>query len=270
MQPPTPPAVQLLRHPTDARFSYALLSPDTGEDRPAPGLTVVVHDSTRNHRPCAEAYAEFAHRHHQVILAPLFPRGVRGDGQVDGYKFLREGELRYDALLHEMISDACRHTGCDGSRFFLQGYSGGAQFVHRYLLLHPERLRAVSLGAPGAVTLPDEGVDWWAGVRDVRSLFGKSFDGAGVCQVPIQLVISDADTETWEIRAQPASRYWPVATEWLQSNRVDRIRVLHRALLGLGAHVELQVLNGLQHGQGPGPAAALAQRFFADQLKLRI
>lgn len=270
MQPSIHSSVQLLPHPTDARFSYALLAPESNEGTSAPGLTVVVHDSTRNHQPCAEAYASFANLHHQVVLAPLFPRNVLGDGQVDGYKFLREGELRYDTLLHEMIDDAHRHTGCDGSRFFLQGYSGGAQFVHRYLLLHPERLRAVSLGAPGAVTLPDEGVDWWAGVRDLRSLFGKAFDGAGVCQVPIQLVISDADTETWEIREQPASRYWPVAAERLKSNRIDRIRVLHRALLGLGARVELQVLEGLQHGQGPRPAAVLAQRFFGDQLKLRI
>lgn len=267
---PARTTLQLLPHPTDARFSYALLAPDPEKDRPAPGLTVVVHDSTRNHRHCAEACAAFASEHHQVVLAPLFPRNVLGDGQVDGYKFLREGPLRYDVLLHDMIEDVHRRSGCDGSRFFLQGYSGGAQFVHRYLLLHPERLRAVSLGAPGAVTLPDEGVDWWAGVRNLRSLFGRAFDAAAVRQVPIQLVIGDADDETWEIREQPASRYWPDATQRLTSNRIDRMRVLHRALLGLGAQVELRVLEGLRHGQGPGPAAALAQRFFGDQLKLRI
>jgi pimeloyl-ACP methyl ester carboxylesterase len=262
--------VQTFAHPADARFSFGIVAPPPSDDAPTPGLVVVVHDSTRNYRPCAEAYIAFARRHHHVVLSPLFPRDVQGDGHVDGYKFMREGALRYDELLHTMIDDAVRRTGCDGSRFFLQGYSGGAQFVHRYLLLHPERLRAVSLGAPGAVTLPDEQVDWWAGVRDVQSLFGKPFDAAGLCQVPIQLVISDADTETWEIREQPASCYWPVEADRLRANRVDRMRVLHRALLGLGAQVELQVLKGLQHGQGPGPAATLAQHFFAEQLKLRI
>ena len=264
------PTVQLLPHPTDARFSYALLTPPMhGNDSPA-GLTVVVHDSTRNHRPCAEAYADFARRHHQVVLAPLFPRNVLGDGQADGYKFLREGALRYDELLHDLVADAQRRTGCDASRFFLQGYSGGGQFVHRYLMLHPERLRAASVGAPGAVTLPDDTVDWWAGVRDVERLFGRPFDAAAVCRVPLQLVISDADTETWEIREQPASRYWPVPEERLRANRVDRLRMLHRALLELGADVRLQVMKGLQHGQGPGPAAQLAQQFFAEQLKVRI
>jgi len=261
---------QTFAHPTDARFAFALLAPEATDDSSAPGLVVVVHDSTRNYLQCAEAYAAFAQRHHQVVLAPLFPRDVSGDGHVDGYKFLHEGKLRYDELLHAMIDDAARRTGCDGSRFFLQGYSGGAQFVHRYLLLHPERLHAVSLGAPGAVTLPDERADWWAGVGNVKSLFGKPFDATSLCQVPIQLVISDADTETWEIREQPASRYWPVDADRLRANRVDRMRVLHRALLGLGAQVELQVMNGLQHGQGPGPAAALAQQFFDEQLKLRI
>jgi pimeloyl-ACP methyl ester carboxylesterase len=254
----------------DSRFCYALIAPEPEDAASSPGLLVVVHDSTRNYRQCAEAYADFAQRHHQVVLSPLFPRNVLGDGQVDGYKFLREGGLRYDEVLHAMVDEAVQRTDCDGSRFFMQGYSGGAQFVHRYLMLHPERLRAVSVGAPGVVTLPDEHVDWWAGVNDVESLFGKSFDAGSLCQVPIQLVISDADTETWEIREQPASRYWPVAAERRSANRIDRMRVLHRALLGLGAQVELQVLKGLEHGQGPGPAAALARQFFDQQLKLRI
>jgi len=256
-------------HPADSRFSFALFAPEQPPGSPPPGLLVTVHDSTRNHLDCARRFAPFAKAHGLVVLAPLFPRNVLGDGQADGYKFLREQDLRYDQLLHEMIDEAGRRTGGDGSHFFLQGYSGGAQFVHRYLLIHPERLRAVSVGAPGVVTLPDERVDWWAGVRDLESVFGRPFNLALLRNVPIQLLVSDADTETWEIREQPASDHWPVEADRLRSNRVDRLRVLHRALLGVGAKTQLTMLQGLSHGQGPGPAATLAQQFFAEQLAVQ-
>jgi poly(3-hydroxybutyrate) depolymerase len=262
--------VATFAHPTDSRFAFALFVPEHPPASSAPGLLVTVHDSTRNHLACTERFAPFAQAHGLVVLAPLFPRNVLGDGQVDGYKFLCEPGLRYDQLLHEMIDEATRRTGCDGTRFFLQGYSGGAQFVHRYLLLHPERLRAASVGAPGVVTLPDERVDWWAGVRDLDSAFGRPFNPALLRNVPIQLIVSDGDTETWEIREQPPSGHWPVEADRLRSNRVDRLRVLHRALLGMGANSQLTMLRGLPHGQGPGPAATLAQQFFAEQLTVQV
>lgn len=252
--------------PADQRFACAMVAPELPAASPPPGLLVTVHDSTRNHADCARRFTPFGQAHRLVVLAPLFPRDVFGDGQADGYKFLREHDLRYDQLLHAMIDEAVRRTGCDSTRFFLQGYSGGGQFVHRYLLLHPERLRAASVGAPGVVTVPDETLDWWAGVRNTDNLFGRPFNAAMLCNVPIQLVVGDADTETWEIREQPPSRHWPVEADRLQSNRVDRLRVLHRALLGLGAPSQLVMMHGLRHGQGPGPAAALAQRFFAEHL----
>ena len=35
-------------------------------------------------------------------------------------------------------------------RFALFGYSGGGHFVHRFFMLHPQRLWALSIGAPAA------------------------------------------------------------------------------------------------------------------------
>ena len=49
------------------------------------------------------------------------------------------------------------------------GFSGGAQFAHRFLYIHPGRLRAVSLGAPGLVTMLDETRAWWVGTGGMAS-----------------------------------------------------------------------------------------------------
>ena len=193
-------------HGPDPRFSYCLFVPEPDANAPAPGLVVVIHDSMRNFMECRDAFADFGEKHRQVVLAPLFPINVLGDGNPDGYKYLFEGSIRYDLLLNGMIEAVGRETGCDTSRFCIYGYSGGGQFVHRYLFLHPQRLRAASVGAPGEVTLLDPEVDWWAGVRDVQAVLGQALDLAALRRVPLQLVVGDQDIETEELDPAPASR----------------------------------------------------------------
>ena len=51
------------------------------------------------------------------------------------------------------------------------GYSGGGQFALRFLYLHPHRLEAVSIGAPGNITSLDDNTPWPKGIADA----GKKF-----------------------------------------------------------------------------------------------
>lgn len=252
----------------DPRFSYGLYLPDSGPEagKPSLGLVVAVHDSRRKPMECVEGFMPFCEAHRLAILAPLFPRDVQGIGCEDGYKFLHEPGLRYDRLLHTLIEELCADAPCDGSRFFLHGYSGGAQFAHRYLLLHPQRVRAATVGAPGEVTLIDDDVDWWGGVRNVQALFGRTLDPAALRRVPLQLLVGECDTDTDEMIGQPPSRFWPTDDERRRSNRIDRIRVLRRSLETIGMQPQLELMPGLKHGQGPGPAMGRAAAFFARQL----
>src|SRR4051812_4854162 len=156
-------------HTADPRFSFCLHVPSTSKDAHGRrGLVVAVHRTLRNFMECRDAFAGFGEQHGLVVLAPLFPINVFGDGNPDGYKYLQERDIRYDLLLNAMVETIAGWTACDASRFFLQGYSGGAHFVHRYLLLHPQRVRAASLSAPGQVTLLDPAVPWHAGLRGIE------------------------------------------------------------------------------------------------------
>jgi hypothetical protein len=105
-----------LLHPCDAdrRFSFGLLLPGGAKPRQ---LLVVVHDSTRQTAPCLSAFAAFADQHHSAVLAPLFPADLLGDGNEDGYKFLIEGDIRYDRLLEVMVEQVAAATGCPADRF---------------------------------------------------------------------------------------------------------------------------------------------------------
>jgi poly(3-hydroxybutyrate) depolymerase len=246
--------------PSDPRFGYILYVPTPRPGKP--GLVVTVHHTLRNFIECRDGFAEFGERHHHVVLAPLFPIGVLGDGDPDGYKYLREGELRYDRLLHQMIDGVARETGCDGRRFWLQGYSGGGHFAHRYLLLHPERLHAVSIGAPGQVTLADEGVDWWSGVRNLEALFGRRFDRAALQRVPVQLVVGSDDTCTDEMGHAPGTRYWRADAAAAGTTRIERLHTLEASLRGAGVQVQFETMPGVAHSAGAAPSFAAAQRFF--------
>lgn len=246
--------------PSDPRFAWILYVPTPRAG--TPGLLVTIHHTLRNFIECRDAFAEFGERHHLVVLAPLFPVGVQGDGDPDGYKYLREGELRYDLLLHRMIDGVARETGCDGRRFWLQGYSGGGHFAHRYLLVHPERLHAVSIGAPGQVTLADDGLDWWGGVRDLEAVFGRRFDRAALQRVPVQLVVGSEDTRTEEMGHAAGTRYWRADAVAAGANRIERLRTLEASLRAAGVEVDFETMPGVPHGAGAAPSFAAAQRFF--------
>jgi len=246
----------------DSRFSFCLYVPSRESGAPR-GLVVTVHHSLRNFMECRDAFAGFGETHRFVVLAPLFPINVCGDGNRDGYKYLEEGDIRYDLLLNGMVDTVARWTSCRAERFLLQGYSGGAHFAHRYLLLHPQRVLAASVGAPGQVTLLDPRTPWWAGLQGLEQRFGRGVDVEALRGVPLQLVVGDEDTETDELRQDPGSRYCCPEAERSGANRIERLQAMQRSWHAAGVDVCLETMPGVRHGVGSQPAFACAQRFFA-------
>jgi poly(3-hydroxybutyrate) depolymerase len=252
-------------HEADPRFSYALYTPQPRAGRPL-RLLAAVHDSERDHLGFLHGFAPLADSHGLVVLAPLFPTNVLGDGNGDGYKVLHEPGIRYDLLLLGMIQEAARATGCDGERVLLHGYSGGAQFAHRFALLHPERVLAAAIAAPGEVTLADDHVDWWAGVRDTAQLFGRDVAWPAVALVPWHLAVGDQDVDTSQLSEQPPSRWWPDDETRRRAHRIDRLQALHRCLAHSGVAASFELMPGVEHHNGHEPAMACASRFFEQVL----
>ncbi|KAL7917678.1 hypothetical protein ACQKWADRAFT_324452 [Trichoderma austrokoningii] len=136
-------------------------------------LLVFVHGTLRDDSYADKGLISFAESTPCAIMAPLFPAGLDGPTDLDSYKLLRSPTLRSDLALLDMLNEvAHRWPGIDTTKIFLMGYSGGAQFAHRFLYLYPERLAAVSIGAPGSVTILDHSAFWPAGIADTEELFG--------------------------------------------------------------------------------------------------
>jgi poly(3-hydroxybutyrate) depolymerase len=211
----------------DPRFSYCLYVPPSFDDDPAAHhLVVAVHGSGRTMTTYRDRFSALGQYRRCVILAPLFPVGPLGDGNPHGFKVLQERDVRYDLVLLSMVDEAAALLGTPFDRFMLFGYSGGGHFAHRFYYLHPQRLHAVSVGAPGSVTLLDDSRDWWVGTRNVQALFGRGIDLGALRAVRVQLVVGAADLETWEIHYPEDSVQYQAGINDTGRTRIERLATL--------------------------------------------
>jgi len=251
---------------SDARFSYCTYVPPhigSAGSRPMQ-LVVVVHGTGRAFTEYRDAFAEFAKWNDCIVLCPLFPAGPKGDGNRDGFKQLREDEIHYDAVLLDMVDEVATKFGCDFSKFALFGYSGGGQFVNRFGYLHPERLWALSIGAPGSVTLLDANQDWWVGVRDFATRFGKPLDLAALQELPVHMIVGKADIETWEITHKEGGKFFMPGANDAGKTRPDRLHTLRKSFEAAGVKVKFDLVDNVPHN---GMACVdKVQDFFADTL----
>jgi hypothetical protein len=252
---------------SDPRFSYCLyVPPDYRAGAVRPELLVVVHGSPRTFMEFRDHFQDFGDTHNTLVLCPLFPVGVNGDGNPDGYKYLSEAGIRYDEILLDMVSEVKDRWGLSSSRFGLFGFSGGAQFVNRFLLLRPQCLWAASLGAPGSVTLLDDRQDWWVGVRDLQERFGVALDRGSLRLLPVQTLVGATDLDTDEITHREGGRYWMPNANQAGVSRPERLEALHRSLCQAGVKVTHEAIADVGHD--PWPIMERAKSFLAVQLDL--
>lgn len=250
----------------DPRFPYCLyVPPSLGEGGEKPELIVAMHGTGRGFTGYRDAFSSFARWNNCIILAPLFPIGVMGDGYRDGFKYMREGNLRYDHVLLAIVEEVSERYGIAFDRFGLFGYSGGGHFTHRFLMLQPHKLWGASIGAPGSVTLLDPSRDWWVGTRNFAELFGQELDIPAMKQVAVQMVVGAADLETWEITHKPGGRNWMPDANHAGTNRPERLASLRDnfAAHGIAARFDL-VPNTPHDGVKVVP---VVEDFFAGELR---
>ncbi|MGV6873217.1 alpha/beta hydrolase [Pseudochelatococcus sp. B33] len=251
----------------DPRFSYCLYVPQSATAGSATELVVAMHGTGRTFTDYRDAFSEFGRWNDCIILCPLFPVGVRGDDNRDGFKYLREADIRYDRILNAMVDEVGLRYARQFNEFALFGYSGGGHFVHRYFMLNPGRLWALSIGAPGSVTLLDPERDWWVGVRDVETIFGRKLDLEAMARVPTQMIVGAADIETWEITHQEGKRHWMPGANDAGRTRPERLQSLRASFEKAGISVQFDLIANMAHD---GMAAvAPATEFLAQQLRLR-
>ncbi|AOF92712.1 hydrolase [Sinorhizobium sp. RAC02] len=232
----------------DPRLHMLLYVPPTAVDGRKIDLLVAVHGTGRTSAiDFRDGFAEFGLYNDCAILCPIFPVGVLGDDARSGYKFIEEGDIRYDHVVLAMVEEVAVKYGQDWSTFAMFGFSGGGHFTHRFAILHPEKLWAASIGAPGSVTLLDPTRDWWIGIRDLETRFGKPFQPQELAKVPVQMVVGGADLETWEITHKPGGRYYMEGANDAGATRPERLAALANSFRDAGVDVTFNSVPGVSH-----------------------
>lgn len=225
----------------DPRLSWCGLLPP--ESR---GLAVLVHGSDRDAVGMLRVFRSWAETERIALVAPLFPGGVPVAGDCDGYKSLRTSEYRYDEALANMLEDA-RALGVPAGPFLLFGFSGGAQFAHRYALAHPENVRALGIVAPGNVTRFGVQHGWWAGVHDADAILGSTLRRDAIGRIPVLALVGADDDGRDVITIDPGQRRWVEGANDAGTTRVDRLIALVDDWRAAGIDVEHEVVSGAGH-----------------------
>ena len=229
-------------------------------------LVVNIHGTGRDVGSCRRRLIDFARTERCAILAPLFPAGIDDELDLDSYKLLRSKTLKSDLALLDMVAEVkSRYPGIYAEKFFLVGFSGGGQFVHRFLYIYPERILAASVGAPGRVTRLDKTSKWPQGIADVGEIFenelaktGGSINLESLRKIrEIQLVVGGDDVEIpaedfneWTKKMKGKGSHigkGSLDLEPMRATRVDTLRALQEEWKSFGISTSFQIVEGFKH-----------------------
>lgn len=259
-------ATPIFASQADQRVSYCLYIPKPVAGHPERfPLIVLQHGTARTAARYRDAFRDFCDEHRCAVLAPLFPAGIGDPDDLHNFKFLAYDGLRFDLLLLGIVDEVGERFPIAIDKFLMYGFSGGGQFAHRFLYLHPDRLAAISIGAPGRITQLDDTLPWWLGTKGMTEIFGTAPDIAAIRRVSVQMVVGGDDVETWEIN-NPGDSNWMDGVELTGDTRIERLRTLERSFRASGVPVQFDVVPGVAHsGFAVRP---VVERFLARSLSL--
>lgn len=180
---------------TDPSQTYLVYVPSSGAYE-AP-ILATVHGISRNFHEHVRAFSDLCETTGVVMVAPKFIAEQHADYQRLG----RSGRgVRADRALDRCVTEVASLTGADATQIYLFGYSGGAQFAHRYLMAHPHRVARAVLGAAGWYTFPDTRIRFPYGIRPNRRLPGVNFNPEEFLRVPVNVLVGEHDVTKDNLR----------------------------------------------------------------------
>ncbi|GAA1243986.1 hypothetical protein GCM10009609_04170 [Pseudonocardia aurantiaca] len=170
-------------------MSYRAFVPPTGRYQPP---LVLVHGHGRGANRQFRAFLPTAIAHGIPLIAPIF-----APDRFEGYQSLAgaDGPLAAMDALVGVLEDASWHLRVPTDRVDLLGFSGGAQFVHRFAMLTPSRVLRVVVASAGWYTYLDEDRPFPRGVGASVQSGGRAVDVAGFLGIPVHVLVGELDLD---------------------------------------------------------------------------
>ena len=146
---PETPSYQIVFRPGDGATGLAcwMALPDrVAQDQPP---LIAVHGIRRGAELQAALFAKRAAALGRPVIAPVF--------DTSSWLGYQQAFLcgRADLALLDLILSLRKAGVVQSEKLDLFGFSGGAQFAHRFAMLHPDRVSRLSVASPGWYTFPD-------------------------------------------------------------------------------------------------------------------
>lgn len=172
----------------------------------SPGrVVVIVHGSLGDDDAAISAADEFIRRWTSladesgcVLIAPAFDQENFGGraGPGGGYRGLFGRHVGADDFVNRIVDRyKALLPGYDGT-INLYGHSAGGQFASRYVVRHPQRIRAAVISAAGTFAYPDPDVRWTNGMAPLARPIRWSDDE------PLRDIAITPDPDGWLAAAQ--------------------------------------------------------------------
>lgn len=142
---------KLKSQPDQTYYLYLPQNYSRGQKWP---LFIGIHGYKSNGAQTMPLWRTFADSEGFILVCPSFK---------DGYQRL---EYASDYRMIDIIKELSGEFRIDDKKVFMAGFSGGAQFAHRFVLRHPEYVQAASIMAAGSYDYPTSSIQ----AKDIKFL----------------------------------------------------------------------------------------------------
>lgn len=153
-------------------------------------VIVAVHGISRQYDDQLEAFRTLADKFGCWLVVPEFEKGA-----FPQYQKLSKGPYmpRADIALNTLLIAFRKHVGLPEFKIKLCGYSGGAQFAHRYALFHPNKIASLVICSAGWYTIPNREDAYPYGLKEIPSWMGKAQIDS-MLNIPLMVAVGERDT----------------------------------------------------------------------------
>lgn len=171
-----------------SQMEYFIYVPVTKPD--SNKVLYTIHGISRNAEEHVQRFIGQADRNGVTIVAPLFTKQHFPRYQRLGKSAQLE---RADMAFDHVLQDVQKWLDVPPAPMRLFGFSGGAQFVHRYAMFYPRRVKRMVLTAPGWYTFPDPDRKYPYGLKSTKEWPKLIFPLEDFLKIPTLVMVGEVD-----------------------------------------------------------------------------
>jgi len=176
------------------------------------------------------------------------------------YWFYERPDLEIVKVIDEFITFLRKQNLDVYSKVFIAGFSCGGVQANRIAILHPNKVAAVAIGAPGAFLYPAKtwkgfSLPYPLGVADIDQLSETSFSLEDYTKIPHFIFVGEKDTarinDPVNFEACYAKRHARIIKAYFGRTPPERAKIFAQYLESLEMDVSLKIYRGIGHEMIP-------------------